>query len=69
MKNYLQLYYVYFFVQDVRQKQVKKKQKVAKIQSSTDSLDDSFYPIVNLGTNLVRETFIKIFLPLKIFKQ
>ena len=60
-KNYLQLYYVYFFVQDVRQKQVKKKQKSSQDTSSTDSLDDSFYPIVNLGTNLVRETFYQDF--------
>ena len=46
----------------------KKETKSSQDTSSTDSLDDSFYPIVNLGTNLVRETFIKIF-PLKIFKQ
>ena len=44
-----------------KQKQVKKKQKSSQDTSSTDSLDDSFYPIVNLGTNLVRETFYQDF--------
>ncbi len=29
--------------------------------SSTDSLDNSFYPMVNLGTNLVRENFYQNF--------
>lgn len=33
----------------------------SKDSSTTDSLDDSFYPIVNLGTNLIRETFYKDF--------
>lgn len=61
-------YIMFTFVQDVRQKQVKRN-KSSQDTSSTDSLDDSFYPIVNLGTNLVRETFYQDFLPLKIFKQ
>lgn len=39
----------------------KKETKSSQDTSSTDSLDDSFYPIVNLGTNLVRETFYQDF--------
>lgn len=39
----------------------KKETKSSQDTSSTDSLDDSFYPIVNLGTNLIRETFYQDF--------
>lgn len=39
----------------------KKETKSSQDTSSTDSLDDSFYPIVNLGTNIIRETFYQDF--------
>ena len=42
-------------------KSSKKETKSSQDISSTDSLDDSFYPIVNLGTNLIRETFYQDF--------
>ncbi len=42
-------------------KSSKKETKSSQDTSSTDSLDDSFYPIVNLGTNLIRETFYQDF--------
>lgn len=34
-----------------------KKEKSSTDTSSTDSLDNSFYPMVNLGTNLIRENY------------
>jgi len=34
-----------------------KEEKSSTDTSSTDSLDDSFYPMVNLGTNLIRENY------------
>ena len=39
----------------------KKETKSSQDTTSRDSLDDSFYPIVNLGTNLIRETFYQDF--------
>ena len=34
-----------------------KKEENSTDTSSTDSLDDTFYPMVNLGTNIIRENY------------
>ena len=38
-----------------------KKEENSTDTSSTDSLDDTFYPMVNLGTNIIRENYYKDF--------
>lgn len=38
-----------------------KKEENSTNTSSTDSLDDTFYPMVNLGTNIIRENYYKDF--------
>lgn len=57
MKKLLILFFCLVMMTGCSSSKSEKNEKSSTDTSSTDSLDKSFYPMVNLGTNLIRENY------------
>lgn len=61
MKKLLMILLCLFMITGCSSSKSDENEKSSTDTTSTDSLDDSFYPMVNLGTNLIRENFYQDF--------